>query len=305
MSTFLPRATAAAIGAALFCAAASTHASGIPFAGNRPQSFQFSTAFKDPYDSFGQYLQVNDDKKAYDNAGNKVGGSGGDTVVGLSTRLHYFKLDAAPDWGWVASVTVPEVRVQAKGLAASGIGDPLIGGLAWTNPSPSATVGMQAYVQAPIGSSDVTTDTWSFWPSLFYNQWIGNLNLDLLAGGILRGTTERNGLADLEQGDTAHANLRLGYSLSPPSDPFAIPFLSLDWQRTGKSSAPGGAVLAGTDSREVAAGLGVLFQLKPALTGIWKHQKTYDQLSIHVARSVSGKNTGVTNGVFMQYWHYW
>lgn len=291
--------------AALLCATFDATASGIPFAGNRPQSFQFSTDFKDPYDSFGQYVQANDDGRAFNNAGQKVDGGGGQTYVGLSSRLHYFKFDSLPEWGWVASVTVPEVRVQGKQMSASGIGDPLIGGLAWTNPTPSTTVGLQAYVQAPIGSNEITSDTWSVWPSVFVNQWIGNVNIDLLAGGILRGTTHKNGIADIDQGNTGHANLRVGYSLSPPSDPFAIPYVALDFQKTGKASGANGASIAGSDSRELALGIGVLFQLKPGSSRIWQTQKTYDQLSLHFSRGVSGKNTSVTNGLFAQYWHYW
>lgn len=303
--SFAPTGRAArfALAAAMLAAAHPAWSGGIPFAGNRPESFEFSTQFTDPYDSFGQYLQYNDDNKAFNDAGAKVKGSGGETVVGLSSRLHYFKIGALPDWGFVASLTVPEVRVQSAQSAASGIGDPLIGGLAFTNPLPGMTAGVQAYVQAPIGSDRVTTDTWSLWPSLFVNQWAGPVNIDLLAGGILRSTTHRSGQPDVDAGNTWHANLRVGYSLSP-SAPFAIPFVSLDSQGTGKSRS-GGAVLTRSDSRETAAGLGVLFQLKPGSSSLWHPQKTYDQLSIHYARGISGKNTSVTNGLFAQYWHYW
>jgi hypothetical protein len=161
-------------------------------------------------------------------------------------------------------------------------------------------------VQAPIGTSQVSTNTWSFWPSVFYNQWLDRVNIDFLMGGILRGTTHKSGTPDVDPGNTFHANLRLGYSLSPPTDPFAIPFLSLDYQRTSKTvDKASGATVAGSDSREAAVGLGVLFQLKPGSTSIWHNQKTYDQLSVHYSRGVSGKNTSVTDGLFMQYWHYW
>ncbi|MFD2274308.1 transporter [Undibacterium arcticum] len=236
--------------------------------------FQFSTDFKDPYDSFGQEAEWNNDRKVFDSSGKKAAGTGGDTFVGLSSRLHYFKLDALPNWGFVVSATVPEIRVQGPGFSASGIGDPLVGGLAWTNPAPNTTVGMQAYVQAPIGASQVSTNTWSFWPSVFVNQWMGNVNLDLLIGGILRGTTHKTGVDDLAPGNTTHANLRLGYSISPPSDPFAIPFVSMDYQKTTRTVDKLTRVeIGGSDSRELALGAGVLFQLKPGMTSIWRQQK--------------------------------
>ena len=300
-----PFARAAAFGV-LGLSATASQAGGIPFSGNRPESFEFSTNFTEPYDSFGQYLQINDNSRVFNPAGNKVDGPGGHTVLGLSSRLHYFKIDALPNWGWVASITVPEVRVQSRQFSASGIGDPLVGGLAFTNPAPGITTGLQAYVQVPIGNKDVTTDTWSFWPSAFYNQWIGRVNVDLLVGGIIRDTTKKTGVPDLDQGNTVHGNLRVGYSLSPPTDPFAIPFVSLDYQRTTASKVKDtGLSVPDSNSREMALGLGVLFQLKPGSTSIWRNQKTYDQLSIHYSKGVSGRNTSVTNGLFVQYWHYW
>jgi hypothetical protein len=302
---FLCGATAAAL-AISACYAPYARASGIPFAGNRPESFEFSANFKDSYDSFGQFVQWNQDGRAFDVNGNKVAGPGGNTAVGLSSRLHYFKIAALPDWGWVASITVPEVRAQGRRFSSSGIGDPLVGGLAFTNPMPGMTAGVQAYVQVPVGSERVTTDTWSFWPSVFYDQWLGRLNIDLLAGGILRGTTRKNGVADVDQGNTVHGNLRIGYSLSPADQPFAIPFLSLDYQRTTTAkSRDTGLPVAASESRETTVGLGVLFQLKPGSNSIWTRQKTYDQLSLHYAKGVRGKNTIVTDGLFAQYWHYW
>lgn len=303
---FLPLLLKTAAVTLLGLSAPATHASGIPFSGNRPESFEFSTNFKESYDSFGQYLQLNGNGRVFNASGDKVDGPGGQTIVGLSSRLHYFKLDALPDWGWVASVTMPEIRSQGSGFSASGIGDPLIGGLAFTNPAPGITTGVQAYVQVPIGAKEVATDTWSFWPSFFYNQWMGRVNVDLLVGAIVRGTTQKTGVPDIDQGNTVHSNLRIGYSLSPATDPFAIPFLSLDYQRTTASQVRStGMETANSASREMALGAGVLFQLKPGSSSIWRNQKTYDQLSIHYAKGVSGKNTAVTNGLLMQYWHYW
>jgi hypothetical protein len=215
-------------------------------------------------------------------------------------------LDALPDWGWVASATIPEVSSRGPSFSASGIGDPLIGGLAFTNPVPGMTTGLQAYVQVPVGTKEVSSDTWSFWPSVFYNQWIDRFNIDLLVGGILRATTHKSGVPDIEQGNTFHSNLRVGYSLSPTTDLFAIPFVSADFQRTSQGRVKGsGLVVENSDSRETALGVGVLFQLKPGTTSIWHNQKTYDQLSLHYSKGVSGKNTTVTNGLFAQYWHYW
>jgi hypothetical protein len=232
-------------------------------------------------------VQWNRDDRAFDAKGDKVAGPGGDTVVGLSSRLHYFKIAALPDWGWIASITVPEVRSQGPKFSASGIADPLVGGLAFTNPLPGMTAGFQAYVQVPIGSERVTT-------------------VDAVVGGILRGTTRKTGVADVDQGNTVHGNLRIGYSLSPTNALFAIPFLSVDYQRTTQArTRDSGVALAGSDSRETAVGLGVLFQLKPGMTSIWSKQKTYDQLSLHYSRGVRGKNTTVTDGLFAQYWHYW
>lgn len=79
------------------CMAPATWAAGIPYAGNRPQSFQFSSEFTDSYNSFGQYLQWNDDSRRFDDDGREVAGSGTDTYVGLSSLLHYWKVDGLPN----------------------------------------------------------------------------------------------------------------------------------------------------------------------------------------------------------------
>ncbi|WP_051975108.1 hypothetical protein [Cupriavidus necator] len=54
-----------------------------------------------------------------------------DTFVGLSSLLRYWKIDGLPNMGFNASLTVPLVRVQGSQFFASGVGDPLLGLLAW------------------------------------------------------------------------------------------------------------------------------------------------------------------------------
>jgi hypothetical protein len=280
-------------------------ASVIPFATDRPQTWQFSSDFDEPYSSFGQNVQWNHDSRAFDANGNQVAGPGTNTFVGLSTFIHYWKLPSLPLVGFNASITLPEVRTEGSHFSASGIGDPLIGGLVWYNPAPATTVGFQTYVQVPIGQQSVSTDTWSVWPSVFYDDWFGHVNVDLLVGGILRGRTLRSGSDDLSNGDTFHLNLRVGYSISSPDNPFAIPFVSLDHQRSGGTfDRTTGLAIPNSASRETAVGAGVLFQFKPNSLP-FVHQKMYDQLSIQYSHSVSGRNTTLTNGLYVQVWHYW
>ncbi|MFC5698572.1 transporter [Pseudomonas sp. GCM10022186] len=275
-------------------------ASGIPFAGNRPQSFQFSSDFTEPYDSFGQYVQWNDDSKRFDDDGDKVDGSGTDTYVGLSSLLHYWKVDGLPNNGFIASITVPEVAVRGNGVRVSGLGDPLVGGLVWYNPEPLRTLGAQAYVQVPVGADSVSSDTWSFWPSLFYNEWFGKVNIDLLVGGILRG----DGPHGTEPGNTFHANLRLGYNVLDRPTYQVTPFLSSDHQKTWGSDDRWGRIIPDSESNETAVGAGVLFQLKPGIQSLYA-QKMWDQVSLHYSKGVHGRNTSVTDGLFLQLWHYW
>jgi len=291
----------AACATAALAGSGAASAGGIPFAGNRPQSYEFPLDYAEPYNSFGQFVQYNVDSRRFDANGDKAAGSGGHTIVGLSSALHYWKFDALPKVGWVASLTVPEVRVEGPGFAASGLGDPLVGGLAFIKPTPSSTLGVQMLLQAPIGAASVTTNTWSVWPSVFYDAWFDNrINLDVLVGGVLRGTTHKTGANDLDPGHTVHANVRLGVGLEPvlyEKPVYAIPFVGIDFQRTGKTrDRVTGVDVPASDSRETALNLGVLFQLK--------RRKTYDQFELHYERGLRGRNTSVTNGLFLQYWHY-
>jgi hypothetical protein len=285
--------------------AVSAVASGIPFAIDRPQTWQFSSDFEEPYSSFGQNFEWNHDSRAFNSQGNQVAGPGTNTYVGLSTFIRYWKLHSLPHVGFNASITVPEVRIQGAQYSASGVGDPLVGGLVWYNPAPSTTLGFQTYVQVPIGQSSVSTNTWSVWPSVFYDDWYGHVNVDLLAGGILRGRRLQTGSNDLSPGNTFHTNLRVGYSISPPDNPFAIPFVSLDYQTSGGTfNQTAGVAVPNSANHELAVGGGVLFQFKPNSLP-FVHQKMYDQLSIQYSHSVSGRNTTVTNGLYLQAWHYW
>ncbi|WP_338923181.1 transporter [Pseudomonas silesiensis] len=275
-------------------------ASGIPFASNRPQSFQFSSDFTEPYNSVGQEFQYNDDRKRFDDHGNKVDGSNTDTFVGLTSLLHYWKMDGLPNTGFIASITLPEIAVRGNGTRVSGFGDPLVGGLVWYNPTPLRTLGMQAYVQLPTGADSVSSDTYALWPSLFYNEWLGKVNIDLLVGAIIRG----KGPHDTDPGDTGHANLRLGYNIVDRPTYQVTPFISADYQKTFSSDDRDNTTIAFSESNETALGAGVLFQLKPGVQKVFA-QKMWDQVSIHYSKGVEGRNTTVTDGLFVQLWHYW
>ncbi|WP_051975109.1 hypothetical protein [Cupriavidus necator] len=111
------------------------------------------------------------------------------------------------------------------------------------------------------------------------------------------GRTQRSGANDIDGGDTFDVNLRLGYRISPPDSPFAISFLSMDYQRAGGATDyTAGLAIPNSANREMTIGAGVLFQLKPGTLPFVK-QKTYDRFSIQYSHGISGRNTGVTNGV--------
>jgi len=267
-------------------------ASGIPFAGNRPEIFQF---FPTPsYNAFGQFVQYYNDNEAFDSPT----GPGTHTFVSLSTFLHREKMAGI---NWFAIVTIPAVSVTGRSLSFSGIGDPLAGGGWFFNPTPDSHVGVLGLVQIPVGASQVSNFNWSFWPSVFADAWFGPFNVDAHVGGILRTTRHRSGDPDLDPGPTLHANLRLGYTVFELkwTDPvYPIPYAALDYQTTGTTkNSISGVEVANSDSNEVAVGGGILFQIK--------FSKFYDQFTAHYSRGVSGKNTSITNGILLQYWHYW
>lgn len=285
---------------ATLCSIDYAQASGIPFASDRPQSFQFSSAFTESYNSVGQEFEYNDDSKRFDDHGNKVTGPKTDTTVGLTSLLHYWKVDGLPNTGFLASVTIPEIAIRGNGTRVSGIGDPLVGGLVWYNPTPLRTVGMQAYVQLPTGADAVSSNTYALWPSLFYNEWLGKVNIDLLVGAIIRGKASHG----VQPGDTGHANLRLGYNIVDRPTFQITPFVSVDYQKTFSSQDRDNNTIEFSDSNETALGAGVLFQLKPGVQHVYA-QKMWDQVSIHYSKGVDGRNTTVTDGMFVQLWHYW
>lgn len=295
-----------ALAIAAACAIGDASASGIPFGGNRPSSFAFYDVKPgESYNTVGQYVQFNNDDRAFNANGDEVKGSGTHTFVGLTQPLHRGKTQSGLNW--LITGVLPVVRVQGAGVVFSGIADPLVGGGMFLNPNPATNVGFLALVQAPIGDRSVTTDTWSFWPSLFYDSWFGRLGIAAHAGFILRQTTHQSGANDLDPGNTFHMNLRVAYSLRDltwKDSWYAIPYMALDYQKTGRTtdSVTGANVpitgqVPGPDTRETAMGLGILLQLQKT--------KFYDQLTAHYSKGLSGRNTALTDGLFMQYFHYW
>jgi hypothetical protein len=292
------------IAIAMMCTTASAPAvAQIPFAGDRPQSFAFYDVKPgESYDTVGQYVQSNNDSRAFDSRGNKVDGLGGHTFVGLTQPLHRGKTESGLNW-FITGV-LPEISLQQPGFAVSGLGDPLVGGGMFLNPDAATNVGFLALVQVPVGSANISTHTWSVWPSVFYDSWFGKVNVDGHVGAIIRQTEYGNG-NNVNPGNTVHANLRAGYSLLDLTWKdawYPIPYVALDYQKTGKTIGnngvdPLGTQVPGPDSNETTLGVGVLFQLK--------QKKFYDQLTVHYSRTVSGKNTSLTNGLFIQYFHYW
>src|SRR5260370_38966110 len=65
-------------------AVGSAHASGIPFATDRPRTWQFSSDFVCTYDSFGQNLELNHDIRACDSHGTQVAEPGTTIFVRIS-----------------------------------------------------------------------------------------------------------------------------------------------------------------------------------------------------------------------------
>jgi len=102
---------------------------------------------------------------------------------------------------------IPEVSVSGPGVSVSGFADPMIGPAIWIKPSKSSTLGIQSYLQIPVGNQEVSDRTWATNTSLFGDIRFGDLNIEGDVGFIIKSTRHTTGANDVEPGSTFHVNL--------------------------------------------------------------------------------------------------
>lgn len=279
---------AAALGVAFAAALVSTHAAAqVTFDVIGPHEYDLPVGYQ-PWNVFVQYVTIQDNDRAFDDGGDRVHLDRDSTsVVGLSKWVHFFTVDSLPNVGMGFEVIQPEVstRLDATDVSnaktSSGFGDTLIGYAIWYKPTEGSTLGLQTFLQMPIGGDEVSDTNWKNLTSLLWYVpfghgfgWTGD------AGFVFQSPRDDG----VHPGTTVHTNNRIGYKATDLLEPF----LAVDYEHTGKGSIRGGGDTA--ESHVLDLGAGVMFNL-------YKNQS----LALRYSHSIEGENHGSNNSINIKY----
>jgi len=184
-----------------------------------PHEYDLPVDFE-PFNAFVQYSRVSDSGHVWNTDGDRVKADTGQVLVGLSKYVRFW----TPSWnrkiGLAYEVLVPEVGIRNAGGTRSfngGIGDPITGAAIWFKPSENATLGLQSFVQIPVGSNAVSDTNWKNLTSLFWG-WQITKQVGLTGnGGFVWQSQQTSGFTP---GLTLHINQRLGWRVHPHIEPF-------------------------------------------------------------------------------------
>ncbi len=185
----------------------------------------------DPFNVFVQYVTVQDNDKVRDANGKKVAGSGTQQIVGLSKYVRFWSPESNRRIGVAYEVIVPAIGVRDRtgGNYAGGIGDPLTGFALWYTPSENSTLGVQSFLQVPVGADAVSDTNWKNLTSLLWNWKRGKFQFTGDAGFVWQDSRTDG----TRPGLTLHTNQRYSYRISQRLEPF----LGLDYETTEKNGA--------------------------------------------------------------------
>jgi len=241
------------------------------------------------YESFNVFVQYafwNDNSEG----DGVVDDSDSDTFVGLSKYVRFFTLDALPNIGLAYEVIQPAVHISDNDAndSTSGLGDTITGPAVWFKPSENSTVGIQSFLQVPIGDDELSNHAWRNLTSLFFDWQIDKLNLDGNAG-LIASTDYKNDGVKKEIGTIYHANLRVGYRVSQMFEPF----FAWDWNagdsgenKTTKETIP--------SFDEMALGAGLMVHFSPNIS-----------MTARYTRAVDARNVTETDGVYFKFAYVW
>ncbi|MDI9847463.1 transporter [Rhodoblastus sp. 17X3] len=282
-----------ALGAAMLiplCATTNAIASDITFAVIGPQEYNLPVNFKDPFNVFVQYGEFNSTNQAWSPSGGLYKTPNTDLFVGLSKYVRFWTFDSIPNVGFAYEVIVPEVMVTGPFDAVKGIGDPLTGPAVWFKPTKDTTLGLQSFVQIPIGQTEVSNHYWANYSSIFFDWQSPLLAFTGNAGAVFRSIQSAPGSLRVNEGTTLHTNLRLSWKATT----FWEPFVAFDWQTTGGANYAYGGGVAALANQETALGAGVMAHFSPVAS-----------LTLRYSRGVEGYNTGLTNAGYLKFAYVW
>lgn len=265
-------------------------AADITFAVIDGHEYDLPINYKD-FSLFVQYGQFNATSQFFDAQGNLTSASRQNLAAGLSKFVYFTTIDALPDVGIALEAILPEIYLGTRDAKERfGFGDTLWGVATWIKPTPNSTLGIQTFLQAPIGGDYFSNHYFANYTSILFDVQGKDFSFTGDVGGVFRSEQNAPGAAAVSPGTTFHTNLRLGYKLNMPTLPVE-PFLALDYQyNTASRLALSKVVIPNSQNQDLALGAGLMFFFNPK-----------QNLTVRYSRSVYAENARPTNAFYLRY----
>lgn len=249
-----------------------------------PREYELPVDFE-PFNVFVQYAMVQENDRIFDANGDRVAGTGSQSIVGLSKYVRFWSPASRRNIGVAAEVIVPTVAIRDRNAPAgdrhvSGLGDPMVGFAIWYKPKQNVTLGFQSFQQIPVGTDRISDTNWKNLSSFFWDWrmgekfgWTGN------AGTVWQSERD-NGI---EPGLLYHTNNRFAYRANQRLEPF----LAIDAEYAdGKDGLPHSWALDGG-------------------AGLMIHTFDNQSITLRYSTSIDGKNHSLNDSLNLKYAYVW
>ncbi|QBL92448.1 hypothetical protein KSAC_02000 [Komagataeibacter saccharivorans] len=256
-----------------------------------PHEYDLPVDFK-PFNVLVQYGDGNAAGNTYNSLGQRNPGGGSHTWSGLTKYVHFRSFDAIPHVGFAFELIQSESYTLANGTDFGGLGPTIVGPAAWFKPNRHSTFGFQTFMQTPLGTRTATsTNYWSNISSFIFDYEWKHFSFDGDAGTVVGSTLHVKGAHSYSPGVVFYSNLRFSWKATRLIEPF----FALDWQNVkGTYDRTASRYLDDSSSREIALGLGMMFNISQHLS-----------FTTRYTHSVDGRNIPESNAYYVKFVYLW
>jgi len=252
-----------------------------------PREYDMPVGLTTPVNVFVQYAYYQDNQRIFDtNSDRQRVGVGSRAFVGQSKYVRFWSPENSPDIGQAFIAILPEISIRTRNAPnsadrhVSGLADPILGYALYKKFTPNLILGVQSYVQLPVGTNEVSDTNWKNLTSGFWNWGLGGFVWSGDFGFVWQSRRDDN----IRPALSWHGNHRLSYRMSARLEPF----LALDHEHIRKHSN-------GTPSaRVVDGGLGLSINTYPN-----------QSIAFRYSRSISGRNHSIADAFHLKYAYSW
>lgn len=246
-----------------------------------PHEYALPVGFE-PFNVFVEYSTLQNTRDIWNANGNRTSSTDTDVLVSLSKYVHFWTPEFNKNIGLAWEIIVPKVGIRDKTARTStgGIADPLTGFAVWFKPRETMTLGMDMFVQVPIGDRDVGGgDRWNVIGAIIFDAQFGKVNYTGNLGVNLPGASAQGP----RPGKLWHVNNRLGYRVSDLIEPY----VGLDYEhQEARSGLP--------KNHETAAALGVMF-----------HTYKHSSIAVHYQKGIDGESRPMSDNLNLRFVYSW